>query len=587
MAVAERQGGTGRTGHTDRPGQRGATGASGRAGHPGRRAGARPSGRLLRVCRTVAVTASAAVLLTAGVSWYSYRQLTTGVRTSDVLSMTQRNAPAQLDNSVNLLLIGLDSRKDMNGNDLPSWVVRDELQAGSSSDVGGYNTNSLIVIHIPAGGKAKAQAFSIPRDDYVMTYNGDGTQQGMHKIKEAYGLAKAASMAALEDKGYKGAQLEQASREVGRAATITTVQKFLNLRIDHFAEVNLIGFYDIAQAIGPINVCLKNATSDPAMNGQGSGANFHAGINTLSTPAEALAFVRQRHNLTDTEGNGNGGDFARTHRQQAFIASAEIALKQQGVLGDVSRMQSLFDVVKKDIVIDDQWNLLDFAQQAPNLSGGNVVFNTLPVAALKSVYIPGEGTQDVNFVSVHQVQSTVQALIDQDPAPSASAAGSAAASAGGSGSTPVAQATVDVFNGSGVTGGAAAESAVLAAAGYTKGQISTHAPAARTRVLYGAGAAEAGKQIAAKLGVAAPVASSEVTAGHVAVILGTGFTLPSAPVGGAPSSGGSVGSGGGGSGGSGSGGSGSGGSAAPSPSGTANLVFQGSAVQGGGIPCVE
>ena len=578
MAVAERRGGTGRTGHSGRPGQRGATGASGGSGRPGRRPGAGPSARLLRVCRTVAVTASAAVLLTAGVSWYSYRQLTTGVRTSDVLSMTQRNAPAQLDNSVNLLLIGLDSRKDMNGNDLPSWVVRDELQAGSSSDVGGYNTNSLIVIHIPAGGKAKAQAFSIPRDDYVMTYNGDGSQQGMHKIKEAYGLAKAASMAGLEAKGYKGAQLEQASREVGRAATITTVQKFLNLRIDHFAEVNLIGFYDIAQAIGPINVCLKNATSDPAINGQGSGANFHAGINTLSTPAEALAFVRQRHNLTDTEGNGNGGDFARTHRQQAFIASAEIALKQQGVLGDVGKMQSLFDVVKKDIVIDDQWNLLDFAQQAPNLSGGNVVFNTLPVAALKPVYIPGEGTQDVNFVSVHQVQSTVQALIDQDPAPTASSAASAAT--GGAATGSAAAATVDVFNGSGVTGGAAAESAVLTAAGYTKGEVSTHAPANRTRVLYGTGAAQAASQIAAKLGVAAPVASPEVTAGHVAVILGTGFTLPSASAGSTPSSAGAGGSGGGNSG-------NSSGSTAPSPAGTANLVFQGSAVQGGGIPCVE
>ncbi len=571
--MAERRGGTGRTGHPGPPRQRGATGASRGAGRPGRRTGARPSARLLRVCRTVAVTASAAVLLTAGVSWYSYRQLTTGVRTSDVLSMTQRDAPAQLDNSVNLLLIGLDSRKDMNGNDLPDWVVRDELQAGSSSDVGGYNTNSLIVIHIPAGGKAKAQAFSIPRDDYVMTYNGDGTQQGMHKIKEAYGLAKAASMAGLEAKGYKGAQLEQASREVGRAATITTVQKFLNLRIDHFAEVNLIGFYDIAQAIGPIDVCLKNATSDPVMNGQGSGANFHAGINTLSTPAEALAFVRQRHNLTATEGNGNGGDFARTHRQQAFIASAEIALKQQGVLGDVGKMQSLFDVVKKDIVIDDQWNLLDFAQQAPNLSGGNVVFNTLPVVALKHVYIPGEGKQDVNFVSIGQVQSTVQALVDLDQARTASAA--ASASAGGAASGPAAPATVDVFNGSGVTGGAAAESAALAAAGYTKGVVSTHAPANRTRVLYGAGAAEAAKQIAAKLGVAAPQASSEVTAGHVAVILGAGFTLPSAPAGatGAPSSGAN--------------GGGTGSSTAPSPSGTANLVFQGSAVQGGGIPCVE
>ncbi|MBF9072618.1 LCP family protein [Streptacidiphilus fuscans] len=512
------------------------------------------------VARTAAVFGSVTVLGVAGVSWYGVQQLTSGVLSSDALAVSGQNAPPKLDNSENILLIGLDSRKNNDGSNLPGWFVQDELHAGDSSDVGGYNTNSLILLHIPADGTAKVQAVSIPRDDYVMTYNGDGSEQGMHKIKEAYGLAKAAAMPGLQAKGLTGAALEQASREVGREATLTTVQKFLNVHIDHFAEVNLIGFYDIAQAIGPVTVCLNHATSDPAESGQGSGANFHAGYNVLQTPAEALSFVRQRHNLTNTDGDGNGGDFARTHRQQAYITSAETQLKKDGVLSDLSKLQGLLNVVKKDVVIDNQWSILDFAQQAPNLTGGKVTFNTLPITGLPNVYIPGEGIQSVNSVSVPQVQRTVTALFADAPAPSSPSAPKPSAS-----SAPASATTVDVLNASAPPGSAGVESAALVAAGYTKGRVGDHAAVNSTEILYGAGEQAAAQQIASKVGVGAPQASSAVASGHVEVVLASDFTPPAA--------------------GSGSSGSGS----TPSPASTAHLVFQGPAVNGGGsgIPCVD
>ena len=536
--------------------RRGGSNAAGRGntvGRPGR------ASKAVLAARAAAVVGCATVLVASGVTWYGYHQLTTGVLSSDALSVSSKNAPPKLDNSVNILLIGLDSRKNNDGSDLPGWFVQDELHAGSSSDVGGYNTNSLILLHIPADGSAKVEAVSVPRDDYVMTYNGDGSQQGMHKVKEAYGLAKAAAMSGLEAKGLKGAALEQASREVGREATLTTVQKFLNVHIDHFAEVNLIGFYDIAKAIGPVTVCLNHATSDPAEEGQGSGANFTAGDNVLQTPAQALSFVRQRHNLTNTDGDGNGGDFARTHRQQAYITSAETQLKKDGVLSDLTKLQGLLNVVKKDVVIDDQWSILDFAQQAPNLTGGKVTFNTLPITGLPNVYIPGEGVQSVNAVSVPQVQRTVQALFTDAPAPSTAASSGASAPAG---PAAPAHAIVDVLNASAPTGSAGVESAALVAAGYTKGRVGDHSPRSSTEVLYGAGSQTAGQQIAAKLGAGSATASSAVAAGHVEVVLGANYTAPT---------------------------SGSGGNSSPSPASTANLVFQGPAVNGGGkgIPCVD
>ncbi|MGW2867999.1 LCP family protein [Kitasatospora sp. NPDC001225] len=526
----------------------------------------RPSPALV-AGRVVACTVGLAVFAASGVVWYEYKQLTDGMTTSGVIAETKKDAPKHLDNSVNLLLIGLDSRKNMDGTDLPPEFVQDELHAGHSSDIGGYNTNSLILLHIPANG-GKVQAVSIPRDDYVMTYDANGSQMGMAKIKEAYGAAKDKADAGLRAKGLKGADLEKAGRDIGRAATIRTVQKFLDQPIDHIAEVNLMGFYDIAKALQPIEVCLTHDTKDPAIEGQGSGADFHKGVNKLNA-SQALSFVRQRHNLDGPD--GNTGDFARTHRQQAFISSVVHNLKQKGVIGDLGKMQELMGVMQKDLVIDNEWNVLDFAQQAPNLTGGNVEFNTLT--------FDGFGTkngQDVNLVTPAKVQKVVKQLFgyaDAAPAPAdpAAASGAPATQAPAvppAATTPPAAAgpvTVDVFNASSAAGVTSADEAkALAGLGFKEGRTGSAATRPKTTtVTYGKGAKEAAEQVAARYGVTA-TASAATAADHVVVTLGTGFTgvaadKPAAPAGGAPTD----------------------------PA--ANLPMQGPAVDAqsdGGIPCV-
>ncbi|MFF2812912.1 LCP family protein [Streptomyces sp. NPDC058000] len=461
---------------------------------------------LVVVGRTALALSSALVLLASGVSWAAYNWVSSGLNTSDALSaIGGKDAPKHLDNSVNLLLIGLDSRKDMNGNDLPREFVKDQLHAGSS-DIGYYNTNTLILMHIPADG-GKVTAFSVPRDDYVQTFNGDGTSQGHFKIKEAYGNAYTVAHDKLSAQGVKGADLEGKSREAGREATLATVQNFLQVPIDHFAEVNLLGFYDIAKVLQPIEVCLKHPVKD-----RYSGADFGAGHQQLN-PKQALAFVRQRHGL-------EGGDLDRTHRQQAFLSSVTHKLKTEGVFGDLGKLQGLFDVVKKDLVIDSKFDVLDFAQQATNLTGGNVVFHTLPIAGFGT-----RNRESVNLVDVPKIQSIVQSLI-----------GGKSASPDGSGggapspSTKAAPATVDVLNGAGKVkpGAAGDELKALAALGYTAGRADNAAPRQRTTILYGAGAQEAAQQIADRLSTAAPVSSASVPAGHVQVILGADFTAPPA-----------------------------------------------------------
>jgi len=283
-------------------------------------------------------------------------------------------APQSSGGDTNILLLGLDSRRANDGSNLPRKLLN-LMHVGSTSSVGGYNTNTMILIHIPSGGK-KAVAVSIPRDDYV-----DVPGQRPKKIKEAYGYAKYASESALYKQGVKNPELESLSREAGRTATIKTISAFLQVPIDHFAEVNLVGFYDLANAVGGIQVCLNHAVNDS----QYSGAVFPAGLQTI-TGVDALKFVRQRHGLPN-------GDLDRTHRQQAFITGVITKFRSQGIFGDIGKVSALLNVAKKDVVIDSGWNVLGFLPQAKALTGGNITFHTLPI----------EGYAMINGQSVNQV----------------------------------------------------------------------------------------------------------------------------------------------------------------------------------------
>jgi LCP family protein required for cell wall assembly len=366
-----------------------------------------PHGRLPRQVkiagRALLGLGSAAVLLASGATWAAYRDLTTGMAKSEAIHVVKPGergyiAP-RLDGSVNLLLIGLDSRKDMDGKDLPTDFVEKQLHAGSS-DIGGYNTNVLILMHIPADG-GEVTAFSIARDDYVEEPGGDSSvgpipNLGTHKIKEAYGRAKFIAANRLKGRGETDkAKIEAESREVGRESTIRAVQLLTGERVDHLAEINLLGFYDIAQAVGPIQVCLNHPVNDPIEDGAGTGLRLPAGYSTLDAPA-ALQFVRQRFHLLR-------GDFDRNRRQQAFLAAVLRKLRDEGVVGDLGRMRSLFEVVKKDLVIDDAWDVLDFAGRAQNLTGGNAVFRELPITG--QPVLPGDGS--VNTVNPTQIRRIV------------------------------------------------------------------------------------------------------------------------------------------------------------------------------------
>ncbi|MER5481820.1 LCP family protein [Streptomyces sp. NPDC002812] len=365
-----------------------------------------PVSRRRRLIRTLLASGCALVVLAGATAWYLYDDLASSIGSSKALEGAEKSKFGD----TNILLMGLDSRRDQNGEDLPPAIL-DKLHAGASSEVGGYNTNTLILLHVPGDG-GRAQAFSVPRDDFVDLHGVPGFT-GKAKIKEAYGRAKAKVEEQLAAKGVTDRrQLEREGREAGRKAEIETVRTFLGVPIDHFAELNLAGFYHLADALGGVPVCLNHAVKD-----KNSGADFSAGRHTLNGQ-ESLAFVRQRMGLTM-------GDLDRTKRQQAFLAGATYKLNQAGTFTDPVKLMKLIDSAKQDVVTDRGWDLLSFVKQAKNLSGGNVEFVTLPIERFDRNH-----GAEINVVDDMKIKRFIAERIGPGASASPSAPGTAPSSPG-------------------------------------------------------------------------------------------------------------------------------------------------------------
>ncbi|WP_439664169.1 LCP family protein [Lentzea sp. HUAS TT2] len=329
--------------------------------------------------RTAWSVVCVAVLVVSGFAWATVSTISTGVERSYAIP---DDAPRSASGR-NILIMGLTTRLDLHGEPLPDDVLR-RMQAGES-DRGGYNANTLILLHIPVSGPAVAM--SVPRDNLVPLSSG-----GEGKIKEAYGRAKITEEDRLHAAGsHDKRELEHAGREAGRRAQVQTVSAFLGQPIDHLVELSLIGFFHIAEGLGGVDVCLRNATKDPL-----SGADFPAGPQHLDA-GQALSFVRQRHGLPN-------GDLDRTRRQQAFLSAVARRLKG----ADLGVVQAMIDMAKQDVVLDARFDLVEFARSIP----AEVRFETLPVEGGANV-----GGQDVNRVDPAKVQAKVTELATAPPPP--------------------------------------------------------------------------------------------------------------------------------------------------------------------------
>lgn len=323
------------------------------------------------------------VILALVICGYAYITLT-HVRnqmhsTPSLESTPVPHSPPKDDGAEDILLVGTDARTDAEGHPLPKKV----LKALRTENKPGTSTDTIIILRIPKDGSAP-QAVSIPRDTWTDIPTG-----GQNKINSAFERAKLPAMQKLLADGKSQSDAELASDNKGRTALIESVQDLTKIHIDHYAEVSLLGFYLLSQAVGGVEVCLNHKTKDPD-----SGANFKAGKQMVSG-SNALAFVRQRKNLPR-------GDLDRIVRQQTFLAAALNKVLSAGTLTNSSKMDHLTDAVSRSMVLDEDLDIAAFAEQAKGLATGDVRFSTIPVTNIAGRSADGQSIVTVDKPAVRK-----------------------------------------------------------------------------------------------------------------------------------------------------------------------------------------
>ncbi|MEB3368601.1 LCP family protein [Saccharopolyspora mangrovi] len=229
----------------------------------------------------------------------------------------------------NWLLVGSDSREGLDS----------ERQAElGTGDTAGRRTDTIMLVHIPQGG-GKPTMVSLPRDSYV-TIPG----RGKDKLNSAF--------------AYGGPQL-----------LTQTVEASTGLRVDHYAEIGLGGFADMTDAIGGVDICVKEPMQDPKAN-----LDLQAGCQELTGP-QALGYVRTRASAR--------GDLDRVERQREFLAAlTEKASSPEVFLNPLRLFPLILDTSGAFIVDngDHVWHLAGLAFAMNGIASGQGVTTTVPMS---------------------------------------------------------------------------------------------------------------------------------------------------------------------------------------------------------------
>ncbi len=440
--------------------------------------------------RVLVASVALMVLVATGFAWRGVDSLVSNIeRISDL------GLGGHTDGAVDILLVGVDSRTDAKGNPLTD-AERAMLHAG---DEIGTNTDTIVLVRVPNDGRS-ATAISIPRDAYV-----DIPGLGKGKINSAYGVTKQTVQDDLLAEGVSADDAEEQSTQRGRQALIESVAGLTGITVDHYAEVSLLGFVLLTDAVGGVDVCLRHAVDEPL-----SGAYFPGGRQKLDGP-QALSFVRQRHNL-------ERGDLDRIVRQQVFMAQLVHQVVSADTLSNPSRLRELSDAVGRTVVLDEGWDLIGFLNQLQDLAAGEVTFETVPVADLNGTTTNGESVVRVDPDEVHDY---VAALVGEEPTRRPETETTTPAVNPGN-------VEVSVYNSSTISGLANAVAQELLGLGYTQGSVGNYSggPVSQSQVRAPSASDPGAKAVAAALGGVPVVSDPSIATGAVSVVLTSDYAGP-------------------------------------------------------------
>lgn len=375
--------------------------------------------------------------------------------------------------AINILLMGSDSRQGQT-----------TKKYGDPDVMTGERSDTTILLHVSAD-RTFATAVSIPRDTWVMLPECD-------RDGETVGAFEAKFNTAFEIGG--------------PGCTVKLVEQMSGVRIDNFAVIDFEGFKQVVDAMGGVEVCLKEPASDPS-----SKLELPAGT-SLVNGEQALSFVRARKTLSD------GSDLSRIKRQQAFLSSMIREASSTGLLLNPVKLYSTLDAATSGLTTDpglaDIDVLRDLALSMRGIAPGDIAFLTMPWVERgdgENVLVDEEGTQplwqsiadDVPWIKPKSSTTTSSGRADLTVQPD--------------------EVTVSVLNGSGVAGRAAEVAAALEAQGFAVASVgdADRSDYTSTEIRHNAASAEAARTVLAALPGANTVADDAATT--ITIVIGTTY----------------------------------------------------------------
>ncbi|WP_227984553.1 LCP family protein [Nocardia spumae] len=443
-----------------------------------------------------ATTSACAVLalVMTGVGWNYLRATDNGF--TQVSALDQNSAdvvdPGGQTGDENFLIVGTDTRAG----------VDSQLGAGTTDDAEGARSDTVMLVHVPAN-RSRVVAVSFPRDLDVSRPECEGWDNDHAKYTDAKFPAAA------------GDKLNATYALGGPKCLTKVIQKMSGLNLNHFVGIDFSGFQSMVDTIGGVEVC----TTRPLVDDELGTVLPNTGKQLLNGPV-ALDYVRARHVHGEER-----SDYDRIHRQQLFLSSLLRGALSSKVLFDIGKLNGFINAFSSHAFMDhvSTKDLLMLGRSMQKMDAGAITFLTVPTAGTTSYgnEIPRES----------DIKAIFQAVIDDQPLPGEKKAPEAPKPSQAPAAPPQLTAvdpstvSVQVSNGSGVTGVAGTAATRIGAEGfqiynvgnYSGGTIDT------TTVRYSAGhEAEAATVASALPGAKLAVASG--LGSIVEVALGSDFT---------------------------------------------------------------
>ncbi|MGH3377441.1 MAG: LCP family protein [Actinoallomurus sp.] len=295
----------------------------------------KPVRKRRRGLRWTAAIVAVVLLAAGGTAVFLYERLQGNIHKEHVEDQLGANRPAKLNKSMNILLLGSDSRDGAN-------------KAYFSPDISGERSDTTILLHISPN-RDHAVAISFPRDSMVQVPQ--CTKKNGQKVAPFFGMINAAF-------AYAGAP-----------CTWKTIESTTDIHIDHYVKIDFTGFKRVVDALGGVEICVPHAVNDPRAD-----LSLRAGRQVVKGN-DALGYVRTRYGI------GDGSDLERIQRQQKFMASVVNKATSGSMLTDPSRVYKFLDAVTKSIATDDKLSVSAMRKLATSLRGmsaGTVRFVTVP-----------------------------------------------------------------------------------------------------------------------------------------------------------------------------------------------------------------